>query len=275
MGQLIQGDPSVGLAGSLLGHDLSTSNVGDESRRGRGVGKHSDRSMPNLRVLGVFRLRRDEFPVEIPPGSRRLLAFLAILQQPTMRATVAGALWPGSDERHAFASLRSALVRLHGIALPLVESCPHMLRLTEGVRVDIAHARALARRLIDGEVHLSDIALTSIAPLSLDLLPEWGDDWLTVEAEDWRQLRLHALEALSAVLTLHGQYPAAVAAAIAAVKGDSLRETARLALVKAHLAENNRSEALSEFLGYQDLLHNKLGLQPSFGFVRLIESVKS
>jgi DNA-binding SARP family transcriptional activator len=150
-----------------------------------------------------------------------------------------------------------------------------VLRLTKNLGVDMVQSRALACRLIDGETRSSDIALASIGPLSLDLLPEWNDHWLTVESEDWRQLRLHALDALSAAFLRKGRFADAVAAALAAVRGDDLRETARLALVKAHLAENNLSEALREFRRYRDLLHHGLGLEPSHGFVRLIESVGS
>jgi hypothetical protein len=48
--------------------------------------------------------------------------------------------------------------------------------------------------------------MTAVAALSADLLPDWYDDWMLVEAEDWRQLRLHALEALAGHLTAAGRW---------------------------------------------------------------------
>jgi DNA-binding SARP family transcriptional activator len=42
-----------------------------------------------------------------------------------------------------------------------------------------------------------------------------------------------------------------------------LRESARTALIRVHLAEGNQSEALSEFGRYQTLLQAELGLEPT------------
>ena len=129
----------------------------------------------------------------------------------------------------------------------------------------------MARRIIEGPVRDSDLVAANILPLSLDLLPEWYDDWVILEAEDWRQLRLHALEALSVAFVRKRCFPAAISSAIATVKGDPLRESARLALVKAHLAENNQSEAIREFHRYRALLQDELGLEPSSDFVRFMD----
>jgi SARP family transcriptional regulator, regulator of embCAB operon len=225
-----------------------------------------------LCVLGGFILTRSEACVNLPRGSERLLAFLALQQHTTRRATVSGTLWRGSDERHALAALRSALARLHGI--PLVESRPQTLRLRDGLAVDIVEARALAHRLVDDEARCSDIALTSISCLAPSLLPGWNDAWLTIEAEDWRQLRLHALEALSAAFLRVERSSDAVTAAVAAVEGDPLRESARFALVKAYLGQNNYWEAVRECRHFRDLLLDELGVTPSVGFARLEERVR-
>jgi DNA-binding SARP family transcriptional activator len=138
--------------------------------------------------------------------------------------------------------------------------------------IDLVDARDLAHRVIGGETRSTDIASASITHLSFDLLPDWYDDWVILEAEEWRQLRLHALEALSDRFARGGRHPDAVAAAMAAVKGDPLRESARVVLVKAHLAENNPSEALREIQRYRRLLHEQLGLKPSPIFMTLLEN---
>jgi DNA-binding SARP family transcriptional activator len=111
--------------------------------------------------------------------------------------------------------------------------------------------------------------------LSADLLPDWYDDWVLVEAEDWRQLRLHALEALADHLPAAGRWGEATAAARAAVRGEPLRETSHVALIRVFLAEGNVSEAIREFTSYQVLLHNELGLEPTPRLCRLIQNARN
>src|SRR5204863_6867755 len=100
----------------------------------------------------------------------------------------------------------------------------------------------------------ADMTSAAIAALSSDLLPDWYEDWVVIEAEDWRQLRLHALEALAVKLTTTGRFGDAIEAARAAIKADPLRESAYATLIRVHLAEGNQSEALDTFAFYRDLL---------------------
>ena len=80
---------------------------------------------------------------------------------------------------------------------------PLDLCLSEGVSVDIREARSLAHRLLDPDASLleADVGPEAIAALSAELLPDWYDDWVVIEAEEWRQLRLHTLESLADRLT--------------------------------------------------------------------------
>src|SRR4029450_5676226 len=103
----------------------------------------------------------------------------------------------------------------------------------------------------------------AIPSLSAELLPDWYDDWALVEAEDWRQLRLHALEALADRLTARGEFADAAAAALAAVRAEPLRESPRAALIRVHIAEGNPSEALREVARYGELLQLELGVEPT------------
>jgi DNA-binding SARP family transcriptional activator len=56
--------------------------------------------------------------------------------------------------------------------------------------------------------------------------PDWYDDWLQMERERFRQLRLHALETLAERFVALGRHAQAIDAALAAVQVDPLRETA-------------------------------------------------
>ncbi|HEX2156656.1 MAG TPA: bacterial transcriptional activator domain-containing protein, partial [Actinomycetes bacterium] len=101
------------------------------------------------------------------------------------------------------------------------------------------------------------------AALAGDLLPDWYEDWVVLERERLRQLRLHALEALCARLTGAGRFGAAVQAGLAAVAGEPLRESAHRTLIRAHLAEGNPGEAVRQYHLYRRLLTDELAIEPS------------
>ena len=222
--------------------------------------------MNQLSLLGgfVFSVGGDAL-LGISAGSQRLLAFLALRDRAVTRSQAAGTLWPESTDERAGASLRSAVSRLDGPARLAVRVTAGDLGLAEGVAVDVHRSESLARRLIDRDAPPSqaDIGSPAVSALSRDLLPGWYDDWALIAAEDWRQLRLHALEAVAARLTAAGRLAEAAASALAAVRAEPLRESARAALIRVHMAEGNQSDALGEFERYRVLLRGELGLEPT------------
>lgn len=121
----------------------------------------------------------------------------------------------------------------------------------------------------------AELGMAAVPVLSADLLPDWYDDWVLLEAEDWRQLRLHALEALAGRLIALGCWGEAANAAGAAVRAEPLRESARAALIQAHLAVSNQSEAVREFTRYRTLLDAELGLAPTPRLHELLERLHS
>jgi len=217
-------------------------------------------------VLGTFKffVGGQALPAEAG-GSQRLLAFLALRDRAVMRATVAGTLWPDASDERAHSSLRSAISRLSEWNRQAVLVNPLDLQLGDAVRVDIRESRRLAHRVLDVNAppQRDDLTAASIDALSADLLPDWYDDWVVLESEDWRQLRLHALEALAQRFIDNGRFGEATSAALAAVRADPLRESPRATLIGAHLAEGNQSEALREFDRYRTQLRSELGLEPT------------
>jgi SARP family transcriptional regulator, regulator of embCAB operon len=230
-----------------------------------------------IAVLGGFGLFWGASVLRIPRASQRLLAFLALHSGFIERAAVAGTLWPDASERHAYSNLRSALSRLEGTARKALAVTKLELGVAEGVAVDIRYSQALARRLLNPALtpEPSDLGMAAVAALSADLLPDWYDDWVLLRAEDWRQLRLHALEALANRLTATGRWGEAAAAAGAAVLAEPLRESAHAALIQVHLAEGNQSEAVREFARYRTLLHTELGLEPTPRLRQLVQGLQS
>jgi DNA-binding SARP family transcriptional activator len=64
-------------------------------------------------------------------------------------------------------------------------------------------------------------------------------------------------------LTLAGRHGEAVAAGLAAVRAEPLRESAHGALIDAHLAAGNRAAARHQFEQCRRILLDELGLEPS------------
>ncbi len=224
-------------------------------------------SAPAARVelLDGFALRlgtsHQEAADVLPRGIQRLVAHLSLASRPA-RTAIAGLLWPDVPEHHANGSLRSALWRLQRIAPGLIRMQGDTLSLAEGVQVDVRELAGWARRVRDPESCLDELSTTDLR-LGGELLPGWFDDWVLLERERLRQLRMHALEALADRLVAAGRYGEAVQAAYAAVHLEPLRESAHRTLVRVHLAEGNAREAISAYEACRTLLAEELGLAPS------------
>jgi DNA-binding SARP family transcriptional activator len=226
-----------------------------------------------LALLGGFDLRVDGHIVALPMAAQRLLAFLALHERPLLRVCVAGSLWPESEKRHAAGSLRSALFKLGHSAYAFVELTSGHAELSQEMSVDVRDSIALCHLLLD---HSSAFVPdnTDDVRLSKDILPDWSDDWLIVEREHFRQLRLHALESLSERLTVLGRFPQAIESSLAAVAAEPLRESAHRALIKAHLAEGNTGEAARQYRFFRQLLHDELQVGPSCAMEDLVRGLR-
>ena len=134
-----------------------------------------------------------------------------------------------------------------------------------------AAAGASARRLLDRSTPLEPADVGVLVDAG-DVLPDWYDDWVILERERFRQVRLHALEVLSARLADGGPHGQAIDAAILAVTIEPLRETAHRAVIVLHLAEGNVGEARRQFETYRSLLARDLGLEPSAPLTRLVSA---
>jgi len=227
-------------------------------------------------VLDTFVFRVEDRSVSLPAMSRKLLSLLALRDQPMTRLLVAGTLWPEASEHDAACSLRSALWRLKGVARDALDISSIDVALHSDVAVDLRESRALARRLIAGSSEMleSDTAPSAVQRLSGDVLPGWYDDWVLIEGQEWHQLRLHALEALSDRLAADGRCADAIQAALATVRAEPLRESAHGALIKSFIAEGNQNEALADFYRYRDLLQAELGIEPSSHLTELVEGFR-
>jgi DNA-binding SARP family transcriptional activator len=203
---------------------------------------------------------------DVPEGSKQLLAFVALRERQIERRRAAGALWPFADEERAAGNLRSALWRLRRAGIDVLVADKWSLALDDDVQVDLHAIQQWAARLIAGRPAGRDLAIPPSVTGALDLLPGCYDDWVLIERERVRQRVLHALEALSERLAGEGRFADAIEAAMLATSVEPLRESAHRALIKAHLAEGNLTEAHRSYLAYRTLLHRELGVIPSGNF---------
>ena len=150
----------------------------------------------------------------------------------------------------------------------VVEATTTHLRLARDLAVDVQELVARAEDLNSPAVG-EDRGLDP-SSLSRDLLPDWYEDWVVLERERFRQLRLHGLEAQCRRLTETGRFGAAVQAGLAALAGEPLRESAHRNLIQAHLAEGNPGEAVRQYHLYRRLLAGELAIEPSAAIRELV-----
>jgi DNA-binding SARP family transcriptional activator len=208
---------------------------------------------------------------ELPHGVQRLVAHLALAGRPG-RSAIAGTLWPDASELHAGRNLRTALWRVQKLVPGLVEVTGGAVALDAGVRVDVRELTDWGRRVLVPGAPIEDCFAARPA-LHGELLPGWYDDWVLLERERLRQLRMHAWEALSEKLVQAGRYGEAVEAALEAIRAEPLRESAHVALIRAHAAEDNVVEALLAYQRFERRIGDELGLAPSSHLTALVRGL--
>ena len=225
---------------------------------------------PHIRLLllGGFRLLHDGTPVVVPRGLQRIIALIGLRPGAT-RSHLAGLLWPEASEERALSSLRTALWRLRQDPCCPVRTTGDTIRLDPAVDVDVDELVGTAARVGDG----ADPGGTNdtLAAGRHDLLPGWYDDWVLMERERLRQLRLHMLEQVARMRLAAGRHGEALQAALEAMAAEPLRETPHRLVVQIHLAEGNAFEALHAFYVYRDLILRELHLEPSAAMCALLD----
>jgi DNA-binding SARP family transcriptional activator len=122
----------------------------------------------------------------------------------------------------------------------------------------------VAQQLIGRSTDLKD-SIEHRTALEGELLPGWADEWVVLERERLRQVRLHALEMLAERLAGARRFDEAVEAAFAVLKVDPLRESTQRVLIETYLAEGNRAQAIWRYHAYRNLLKSRLKLEPAAG----------
>ena len=191
-----------------------------------------------LRLIGGFELRVDARTVEMQPAVRRLTALVALAPRGLSREYAAYQLSPDTSEERARANLRSTIWRLNQLFAEVVVATTTHLHLADDVWLDT--------REVTQEHEAPPPPPRPFESVMMDLLPDWYDDWLVVERERFRQLRLASLEEHARAALDAGDPATAIQFALAALSGDGARGSAHRLVVEAHLAEGNQWEAERE-----------------------------
>jgi len=206
--------------------------------------------------LGVFP------PAKLSLPARRLIALLAISGGQLSRTAAADALWPDLPEESGRANLRRSLWQTPRHWIEASDD-----QLVFDVECDLHEARRAAARAIEA----APVTFDEIDLFASDVLPGWHEEWAIAAQEDFRVLRVQALECACRTLLSHGNFPLAIKAGSAAVAAEPLRESASEALIDVHLAQHNRFEAIRCYRALAKHLNEDLGVDPMPGLTRKME----
>lgn len=229
---------------------------------------------PRIHLLGGFSVSVARQPVALPRNAQRVLGYLAVTGVEQARDSVATHLWPEVVPERSMSYLRTALWRVRQAHQQIVRAKRDSLSLCELVEVDYDVVSARARDILAEKEPDDGVLGIPVDLLEADLLPGWDEEWLLLDRERHRQLRIHALESLSEMLTAKGLYALAIDAAYAAVRVEPLHESAHAALIAAHVAEGNRVEAMRQFRTYSHLLADETGMTPSPRLAHLVGELR-
>jgi DNA-binding SARP family transcriptional activator len=216
----------------------------------------------HLSLMRGFDFSLDGRSVSIPVSSQRIVAMVALRDRPAIRSQLAETLWMDASEDRAMGNLRSALWRLRQTGCEIVETLGERVGLSRRVVVDVHTMASQARQMHESAQPPSPSEVDSLVRAG-SLLPEWQDEWVLIDRERLRQVRLHALERACERLTANGRYGEAIDAGLAAIAEEPLHESAHRLLILAHLAEGNRVEATRQFQTYAATMWADLRLEPS------------
>jgi DNA-binding SARP family transcriptional activator len=211
------------------------------------------------------------------PGrqGRIVLAYLALCHYPVSRDELADVVWPDAltaawerDLSAVVSKVRAALESVDlGSLLEGALGC-YELQLPVDATVDVED---VVRFVEDAEsawrVGNRDVAIPAAATAATlarrPFLPAERGLWIEHRRDDLRGTLLRALDLLAKGLTRGPYKDDAVRYAKEAVALDPYRETSYIQLMRVHMSEGNRAEALRAYEQCRAILAHDLGVTPS------------
>ena len=224
-----------------------------------------------LRLCGRLSIELDGEAVDdarLGQLGRLALGFMASERHRAVaRDELADAIWGESPPATWPDALRGVVGRVRGVlpapaTISSAAGC-YQLELPDGAVVDVELAvaaldAARAAPAADAVAH----ARRALSLTAGQFLAGAGGEWIERRQRALGELRIDALEVLSAAASRCGEPAVAVEAAEEAIGLQPLRESAHLRLMEAHAAAGNRAEALRAYERCRRTLAEELGVDP-------------
>ncbi|MEP7286619.1 MAG: NB-ARC domain-containing protein [Chloroflexota bacterium] len=245
--------------------------------------------------LFLFGSPRIEYQGAIVEIDRRkavaLAAYLAVAEQPQSRDTLATLLWPGLDQQHARAALRSTLPALTMLVPDewLVADRATITLNREAVWIDVGTFLGLLAQS-RSHAHGQDTLCSECVSLLNQAVTLYNDDFMTgftladsVEYDDWQMLQREwlrrefagVLRRLAQHYGEEGQFDEAIKAALHWLALDSLHEPVHRMLMRLYSASGQRAEALRQYQECARKLDEELATPPEEETIQLYEAIKA
>ena len=225
-----------------------------------------------LKLIQYWQLWQGQTEIHVAWRQQRLIAALAIYG-PRQRGYLSGLLWPERPEARAKESLRTTVHLISSQVPDLVKSEGQVLSLADDVSVDLHQLLKQIKDVEQPDAQLDEDYLSRLR--SGDLLPGWYDDWVLIEQQRLRNIRLRAFLLLARRWLDRGDIHKALEAAEGALELEPLHESCVELLMSAEVRAGNRARALRTFEAFSTSLDIELGIAPSKNLMRLAEDIHS
>jgi DNA-binding SARP family transcriptional activator len=242
-----------------------------------------------IALLGSFALLKAGRPVAAPTNGKTeaLLSILAIrYKDPVPRDTLLALLWPNHDPALAAQSLNSLVhslrkqfkTELRGAGLLVHCDGCYRLNAEAGVGIDLAHFEAQIqdgdRAHRRGEPGAAMACYERAVRLYRGDLLAGTDVYAAVERERLRAAYLTLLARIADYHYAQGDYPACLASAFRLVATDPYREDAHRLIMRCHVREGERAQALRQYQFCADILRAEFDMSPEPATTQLYEQIR-
>lgn len=234
----------------------------------------------HIYLFGPFRLLWGDQPVPGFEQSRlqHLLAYLVLHRHTSIsRQQLAFCFWPDTPDQQALKNLRTLLTRLRR-ALPQADdfivatSQTLQWQAMAPFTLDVAQFEAaIAQAEVADRQGAVDALAAAVAAYGGDLLPDCYDDWVIPLREHMRRAYGQALERLVLLLDEQRDYDRAIPYAQRLIHFDPLHAAAYRHLMRLHLGQGHRAEAMRVFRACEAMLEREFGISPSRATRRVYE----
>ena len=225
-----------------------------------------------LSLFQSWQLLYEGTEIHVATRQQRLISAVALIGS-RHRRYYSGLLWPDSPERLAAESLRASIHVLSRQVPGLLISDGPALALSNDTHVDYNY---LLDQLNACELENSVPCCNDCLPhlLKAELLPGWYEDWVVLEQERLRNVRLRSLLSHARVWLAYGDCERAVEAAEIALELEPLYESCIDLLMRAEAKLGNRARALRTFETFKKNLAFELGVGPSDALLSLAVALR-